>query len=354
MNTVHRVVLGLAFLALVPALAACSGTSDEPASRRDRVTQTESSSEPARETRRAERLLPVDDVPALPPSTYPMPRRLVAIGDVHGDVSAFRQVLRALEAIDLADHWSGGDLFVVQNGDLLDRGDDEPEILALVSQLEREAEAAGGHFVTLNGNHELMNAQLDFRYVTEEGFRDFHRYRDEASAEARHEVPRPAYGRAGAFEPRSHFARQFAARNTVIVVGDTVFVHGGVTPAAARLGLDAVNHAARDFFLGEGPLSSILASEESPIWYRGYALEDGPEICAQLQGALEALHASRMVVGHTVQEGGITHACEGRVFRVDVGLARLYDGPIQALEITAPYSAAMGGTSGTRVIEGSR
>jgi hypothetical protein len=55
-----------------------------------------------------------------------------------------------------------------------------------------------------------------------------------------------------------------------------------------------------------------------------------------------------------VQQGGITHACEGRVFRIDVGLSRYYEGPIQVLEITAPYSPAMEGTTGTRVLEGSR
>ena len=32
--------------------------------------------------------------------------------------------------------------------------------------------------------------------------------------------------------------------------------------------------------------------------------------------------AQRMVVGHTIQGQGINSACEGRVFRVDVGMSR--------------------------------
>ena len=32
--------------------------------------------------------------------------------------------------------------------------------------------------------------------------------------------------------------------------------------------------------------------------------------------------ARRMVVGHTIQAQGINSACEGRVYRVDVGLSR--------------------------------
>ena len=339
----------LAGMVAMLALSACSGPSDARATRR-----AETEAAPERDAPRPARLRPVEEVPPLQRSTYPMPARLVAIGDVHGDLGAFRQALRTAGAIDLADHWSGGALFVVQVGDLLDRGDDEPEVLALARQLEEEAAAVGGRFITLQGNHEVMNVQRDFRYVTPDGLRDFARHRDEASPEARRDVPRAAYGRAGAFEPRSRFAREFAVRNTVILVGDTVFVHGGLTPAAAALGLDAINRATRDFYLGVGPISPLLASEESPIWHRGYAVEDDTATCAQLGEALTTLGAARMVVGHTVQEGGITHACGGRVFRVDVGLSRYYQGPIQVLEITAPYATAMEGTAGTRVLEGSR
>lgn len=309
--------------------SACSGTADEPATRSDRGTPAGTSRErevPARER-------PLSEVPPQPPSVYAAPARLVAIGDVHGDLEAYRAALRLAGAIGEDDHWSGGALFVVQVGDLLDRGDDEPEVLALTARLEREAAAAGGHFVALDGNHEFMNTQRDFRYVTPEGFTDYARYREQASREARRELPRAMHGRAGAFEPGSEHARAFAARNVVVVVGDTVFVHGGLVPEVAAQGLDAINEAARAFFLGERPLARMLATEDSPVWHRGYAVEDGPETCAQLEDALTRVRAARMVIGHTVQQGGITSACDGRVFRIDVGLARHYGGPVQVLEI---------------------
>jgi hypothetical protein len=40
-----------------------------------------------------------------------------------------------------------------------------------------------------------------------------------------------------------------------------------------------------------------------------------------------------MVVGHTVQRRGVNSACDGKVWRIDVGLSRYFGGPIQALEI---------------------
>lgn len=257
----------------------------------------------------------------------------MAIGDVHGDLDAFRDALRLGGAIDGNGHWTGGELVVVQTGDVLDRGDDEPEILALITALEGEAAAAGGALIALSGNHEIMNAQRDFRYVTPDGFRDFASFRAQASRRARDELPTEMEGRAGAFEPGRVHARAYAARLTAVVVGDTVFVHGGLDAEHAARGLDAINAAARSFYLGEGPISPLLAGEGSPIWSRLYGGAESAEVCAELTRALATLEVRRMVIGHTVQDAGINAICDGRVQRIDVGLAAHYGGPIQVLEL---------------------
>src|SRR5688572_3411314 len=70
---------------------------------------------------------------------YPMPKRLVAIGDIHGDIAAARAALRLAGAIDDKDAWIGGELVVVQTGDILDRGDDEQAIIDLFLDLEGKA-----------------------------------------------------------------------------------------------------------------------------------------------------------------------------------------------------------------------
>lgn len=99
--------------------------------------------------------------------------RIIAIGDIHGDLEAAKAALRLGGAIDAEDKWIGGALTVVQTGDILDRGDDEDRIMDLFRRIRTEAEAVGGAVHVLNGNHELMNAYLDFRYVTDGGFQDF-------------------------------------------------------------------------------------------------------------------------------------------------------------------------------------
>ncbi|MGE0548575.1 MAG: metallophosphoesterase [Kofleriaceae bacterium] len=267
------------------------------------------------------------------PLRRPAPKRMIAIGDLHGDLAATRSALRAAGAIDDHDRWSGGNLVVIQTGDVLDRGDDEQAILDLIFKLETEAAAAGGAFIMLLGNHELMNAAGDLRYVTRGGISDF----DDTPGldrsrwtQAREHVR----GRMAALGPGGTYAKRLAAHNVVAIVGDTVFSHAGVT-AEWTTQLDAVNQSSRCWLDGQAgrfdapPIA--MTSTESPVWTR--ALGGDPVDCAALAATLRALGAKRMVVGHTVQETGITSACDGALWRIDVGLAKSYGGPIEVLEL---------------------
>jgi hypothetical protein len=281
----------------------------------------------------AELAAPVDVSDAAPADTCPLktralrheqPGRLVAIGDVHGDMAATRRALRLAGAIDEADTWIGGGLVLVQTGDILDRGDDEQEILDLFARLTSEAEAAGGAIYQLQGNHELMNAMGDFRYVTRGGYVDF----------VEGEVPEPltAEARARAFFPGGRYARKLAEHDMVTIVGDSVFVHGGVLPRFAA-NLEKSNRDARCFLLGYSakPPAAVL-DPEGPLWTREFST--GESACGELSKTLEALGVERMVVGHTPQLGGITSACDGRVWRIDTGMASYYQGPTEVLEIS--------------------
>ena len=58
--------------------------------------------------------------------------------------------------------------------------------------------------------------------------------------------------------------------------------------------------------------------------------------CRELQALMAALpgNVSGIVVGHTIQRGHITSACDGAVWRIDVGMSRgTYGTKPQALEI---------------------
>lgn len=263
---------------------------------------------------------------------WPAPARLVAIGDLHGDLDHARRALRLGGAIDAHDAWSGGALVVVQTGDEIDRGDDDRDILDDVDSWKAQAHSAGGAFVALLGNHELMNASLDFRYVTPGGFAEFARLGGSDASGPASAVGTSAQGRTVAFAPGGPYADRLAARPIVAMVGDTVFVHGGVLPKHVVYGLDRMNDEVDAWLAGKRSAPpAIVVAQDGPVWTRLYS--DGPGDCATLHAALAALGARRMVVGHTVQHGGITSSCDGAVWRIDVGLSRAFGGPIEVLQI---------------------
>jgi hypothetical protein len=322
----------LVWLLLVPSFG-CSRTPSEPSTREKQPVQPAmSSTRPPPASERSFR--------------FPAAERVVAVGDLHGDLASTREAFRLAGAIDDEDRWVGGKLVLVQVGDQLDRGDDEPEILRLLERLAAEAPEKGGAVHVLNGNHEIMNVAGDFRYVTEDGFRDFSA-NDPVGAKVPADVPPHAHGRAAAFLPGSEVARKLAERNTIAIVGDTLFAHAGVLPKHVRYGIGRINDEVRRFLRAElAKLPEVVGNDDAPVWTRVFG-EPNPnaEVCGELESVLTSLSVKRLVVGHTVQKTGITSGCGERVFRVDVGLSDYYGkNPTQVLEIRG---------SSTRVIAAS-
>jgi hypothetical protein len=246
----------------------------------------------------------------------PMPRRAVAIGDLHGDLAAARAALRAAGAIDETDRWIGNDLVVIQTGDVLDRGGGESRILELLERVDGQARAHGGALIELLGNHELMNAAGDFRYVTPDGMHDF-------DGDRAHELG-----------PGGRWAKRLATHNAIAIVGDTVLSHAGVIESWVAK-VDATNLESRCWLDGDTPTpASALTADDSPVWTRAYGGDDVD--CAALGRVLKQLGARRMIVAHTVQKAGINSQCDGALWRIDVGMTAMIGGPIQVLELGDP------------------
>jgi hypothetical protein len=222
----------------------------------------------------------------------------------------------------------------VQTGDEIDRGDDDRRIIDLFDRLADEAKAAGGSVIALNGNHEVMNVQLDFRYVTEGAYKDFAGAAAKALDPRLDRLPEPAKARAAAFLPGGPYAKKLANRKLVAVVGDTVFLHGGLLPKHVRYGVDRINREVSAWMDGASrSVPSIITGEDGPVWLRRYSASTDTEDCRVLSETLAMLPAKRMVVGHTVQRGGISSACDAKVWRIDVGLSKFYGGKPEVLEI---------------------
>jgi hypothetical protein len=289
-------------------LLACTGAPTTPGAASARSpTPAETH---AAETRAAE----PGPVPA--PASQDVPARVVALGDVHGDPDAALAALRLAGLVDTAGAWIGGEAWLVQTGDVTDRGPDSRGVIALLRRLREEAAAAGGRVVPLLGNHEVMNLQGAWSYVSPA---DVQGYGGEAARRA-------------AFAPDGEDGAYLRALDAVARVGDTVFAHGGVDARHAELGVEKLNAAVRAAI--DGPDRLGVLREDGPLWFRGYLLSEPTVACAELGRALAALGARRMVVGHTTQrDGRIAERCDGRLYGIDTGISSLYGGNLSALEI---------------------
>jgi hypothetical protein len=134
--------------------------------------------------------------------------------------------------------------------------------------------------------------------------------------------------------PGGVYAKKLARYDVIAIIGDTLYAHAGVTGEFVAQ-IERVNLTSRCWLDGQagGPREPPIAmtSEESPVWTRAYGVD--PVDCAAAKATLEKLGVKRMVVGHTVQKQGINGVCDDTVWRIDVGLAKRYDGPIQVLEL---------------------
>lgn len=263
----------------------------------------------------------------------PWPRRVVAIGDLHADLPQTLAVLQLAGLSDAEGHWVGGEAVLVQTGDQTDRGPDSKEVLELLMRLQGEAAAAGGEVIVLLGNHEVMNLTGDWRYVSEGDVADF------GSVEARQQ----------AFSAQGTLGAWLRERPMVAQVGDTVFVHGGITPGFAKLGVESMNALAAGVVQGRLPPSQL--GTDSPIWYRDY-VGGSERACLELQQALGTLGARRMVVGHTTQRTGVVaERCGGALLGIDLGISSHYGGKLGVVEFREGDAWALYPSSAVDVAE---
>jgi hypothetical protein len=127
-----------------------------------------------------------------------------------------------------------------------------------------------------------------------------------------------------------------AQRNIIEQIGETVFVHGGILPEHVEYGFQRINKEMKSWLLGKALQPSyVTISETSPLWTTLYSVGTLDQtICATLNKLLVRLKAKRLVIGHSVQLEGINSACDGLVWRIDVGMSRFYyNGRLQILEI---------------------
>lgn len=330
--------------------------------------------------------------------------RIVAVSDVHGAAGPMLEVLENTQVIDEHDAWIAGNDHLVVTGDLLDRGPESRLAMDILMRLESEAADAGGRVHVLLGNHEAMNLVGDLRYVSAAEYAAFAEEETQGDRERAYaafrtsrgtELDEPALERefhlrtpAGfvahrrAFAPDGRYGRWLLEKPLLVVINDTAFVHGGLSPLVTELGLEGVNRelksrlneyarhyatltaagvldATASFYRHPEVLAAVPSDPDrpveirtaieaarrlagaaihdsaSPLWYRGNVGCSPLIESDKLSAALEKLGAARVVVGHTPTPGRrVLQRLDGRVVEIDTGmLSAAYGGRAHALII---------------------
>ncbi len=315
-------------------------------------------------------------------SAQEAPPRIIAIGDLHGDYQAFENLMQEAGIIDRRGRWAGGETIFIQTGDVPDRGPDSLKIIKHLRKLQKQAPRKGGRVVTLVGNHEAMNMTGDLRYVHPGEYdafanRDSKRVRErvydanrdnielfylERDAELTSEdiktqwledTPLGKLEHQAAWRPDGDVGEWVAANPAVVIIGDSLFVHGGVSEKYISFSLNEINDAvAKALTERSTDPDSIINDAAGPLWYRGLVIRTESNttrasdmgmsdtqtpvqlsIAGEIELVLNTFGVARIVVGHTPLLTGIAAHHNGRLIQIDTGIAAYYDGTKSFLEI---------------------
>lgn len=307
-------------------------------------------------------------------------KRLIVIGDLHGDVQKTLKALLVAKVINRKSQWIGGKTAVVQIGDQLDgcrptSGDDDCSqdeakdyadirVMDILDRFHKKAVKKGGAVFSLIGNHEVMQEDEN-RYISPKSYKYFDNYVDPKTGKV---INNGKKARRYAFQPGNEYAVRLACtRQTALIIGDFLFVHAGILPnLSENLNVKQLNLIIRNYLLGKkgfsgneeiegvGTVKDLINNYNiSPFWPRFFGqmksgVSDNNYLCKnKLQPTLDFYKVNGMFVGHTPQfmyGRGINSTCSNKLWRVDVGMSSAFkkfsnkrknrDRKVQILEIT--------------------
>lgn len=310
----------------------------------------------------------------VPWTVEPAPDRVVAIGDLHGDLVALASILHAHGLADDGGHWTGGAVHLVLNGDLVGSHPDSRLLMEFVIRLEQEAAACGGAVHSLLGNHDVVCLS------------DPHRPPRCGSAKLMEKYPVPGASSRDcreALRGYTRYANWLRGRNAILRLGDTLFVHAAVGGWMLHHHPAHVNATVRAWIrywqgigprpdehtgwtvgrpppnagpeaAGTGKKGLFRSTRSGPLWSRALkpsARRKGapwrrPEAAeaGSLQAVLEQYAARRLVIGHIPVKGKeiqLSHPDYGEnVVMIDTRISITKSGALTCLELRAGGLAA--------------
>eukprot|EP01084_Bolivina_argentea_P108286 193519_1 len=301
-------------------------------------------------------------------------KRIVAIGDLHGDLDQTKKLLQLTNCINNNSEWIATNTILIQTGDICDRGQHSIEILKLFKSFRMLASSYNSIVFNMLGNHEIRNIHGQFEHTN------------------KYEIE--SYG------GETEFKNIFSLNNNeignwlrkvpvVMIIDNTLFSHAGIRSILLEKlnnDIELVNKYATLWLVNgidefkqikdekERSGAYMVTGSDGPLWSRAfeprkyftaagknelnevrneygkelvnYCLENEERkekilnvliekyVCQHLQKTLDILGVKRMIKGHDPQpDGKVAQHCNGKSWIIDVGISKAYGGHIGAIEI---------------------
>ena len=221
--------------------------------------------------------------------------KIIVIGDIHGDLKRLKNILINDNIINKDLKWIANNVIIIQLGDQIDslnRAENieeweilkDIEVLNFTNLLSKVALENNSLFISLNGNHELMNILGNFSYVSKNSLYE---------------------NRFNNFKFKGIYNEIIGNRPIVVKINDLIFCHAGIK----KLHLDILDKYNKDIFyinniwkkfvlLNKVDLNDkeifdkIILNDEGILWTRNQDSID------DINYVLNNLNSTYMFIGH--------------------------------------------------------
>jgi hypothetical protein len=250
--------------------------------------------------------------------------RIVIIGDIHGDIRRFKDILIDAKVINKNIEWIAEpkNTIVIQMGDQVDSINRDPsldewevlpdvEMIYFTNLLHKIALSKGGRVISLIGNHELMNSIGNYSYVSSKSLNN-----DDSK---RHDL----------FKPGGGLSAILSQRPIVAKIGKLLFCHAGLTMEHLSLltkhgkDISYINSIWKNFIKNGAVLledkeifDTIILGNDGILWTRD--LNNTGDVAKML----DSIGCHYMFVGHTVVDR--VKIINERIWYTDTGISRAF------------------------------
>ena len=250
--------------------------------------------------------------------------RIVIIGDIHGDIRRFKDILIDAKVINKNIEWIAEpkNTIVIQMGDQVDSINRDPsleewevlpdvEMIYFTNLLHKIALSKGGRVISLIGNHEMMNSIGNYSYVSSKSLNN-----DDSK---RHDL----------FKPGGGLSAILSQRPIVAKIGKLLFCHAGLTMEHLSLltkhgkDISYINSIWKNFIKNGAVLledkeifDTIILGNDGILWARD--LNNTGDVAKML----DSIGCHYMFVGHTVVDR--VKILNERIWYTDTGISRAF------------------------------